>query len=143
MAAAWPATLPTGFLTGFTGRQRAAIVRSEMDVGLPKLRRRATYAWDELDGELFCTRAQVEALRLFYRETLAGGTQRFVLNSPIDLRTYEGRFREPPEVSFVGGNYFRARLSLDLFETGSLRVQAFWPDGTPITWPDGTEAFWP
>lgn len=143
MAAAWPAILPTGFLNGFAARQKSAIVRSEMDVGLPKLRRRATYTWDELDGEIFCTRAQAEALRLFYRETAAAGTQRFTIVSPVDLAIYDGRFREPPELSHVGGSYFRARLALDLFQTGILSVPALWPDGVQMLWPDGTEVMWP
>lgn len=141
--AAWPSILPQGFLRGFTVKLRDSVLRSSMDVGPDKVRRRVTYTAADATGQIICTEAQVLALEHFYLDTTSNGTVRFSMNSPHTGQPRECRFLEPPEVSWVGGNIFQATLKLELFDTATVLHNAIWPSGDNIIWPSGDNMLWP
>jgi hypothetical protein len=141
--AAWPAILPQGFLRGFVVQPKDSVLRTQMDVGPDKLRRRVSYYGLDVTGEIMCSQAQVEALELFYLETTKSGTRYFTMITPHTDRTYEARFMEPPETRWVGGNAYQVALKLEMFDTSSFIDNAVWPDGDNWIWPDGDNAVWP
>lgn len=141
--AAWPSILPQGFLRGFTVKVRNSVLRTQMDVGPDKVRRRVTYTAEDVTGQLMCTEAQAQALDLFYRETTRSGTERFTINAPHFGLPREARFLEPPEMSWVGGNLYQCKLSLELFDTARFQDNAIWPGGDNMIWPSGDNMMWP
>lgn len=141
--AAWPASLPQGFLRGFKVRPVDNVLRTEMDVGLAKVRRRSTYTALEVEGEIVCTQSQVEALELFYLETTKSGTERFSIQAPHTDRIMDARFREPPQFGWIGGLIFQCSISLELTITSLSSSNAIWPEGDAWIWPDGSRAIWP
>lgn len=141
--AAWPAILPQGFLRGFTVKLRDSVLRTSMDVGPDKVRRRVTYTAADATGQIICTEAQVLALEHFYMSTTANGTVRFSMKAPHHGQPRDARFLEPPEVSWLGGNVFQCTLKLELFDTAVFADNAIWPSGDNWVWPDGQNAVWP
>ena len=91
----------------------------------------------------FKAEAQAQALDLFYRETTVSGTVRFTINAPHFGTQRDARFLESPEFSWVGGNLYQCKLSLELFDTQTFLHNAIWPDGNNIVWPDGVNMIWP
>jgi hypothetical protein len=141
--AAWPAILPQGFLRGFSVKPQDSVLRTQMDVGPDKLRRRVTYSGLDVTGEIICSQAQVEALELFYLETTRSGTTYFTMATPHTDRTYEARFSEPPEVVWRGGNVYQCAIKLEMYDTSSISDNAVWPDGDNMVWGDGDNWIWP
>lgn len=76
--AAWPASLPQDPLAPeYSERGGGNVVRTQMDVGPPKLRRRYTGEITEYAIGLYLTQAQVATLETFYTTTLVHGTTAF------------------------------------------------------------------
>jgi hypothetical protein len=140
--AAWPAILPQGFLRGFSVQPKDSVLRTQMDVGPNKLRRRVTYSGLDISGEIICSQSQVEALEIFYLETTRSGTQWFTMRTPHHDRDYEARFLEPPETVWRGGNVFQISIKLEMFDISSILDNAVWPDGDNMIWPDGDNWVW-
>lgn len=115
MAELWPASLPqvpVGDSVSYTPWENS--IRSQMDAGAHKLRRRFTAVGDDVTLALICTRDQVEALQEFYETTL-----KTVL--PFTWRHFrkpnwpqtDYRFKNPPKFSPAGGAMWRAELELE------------------------------
>lgn len=113
--AAWPAGLPQKPLAdGFTESPVPNVVRSDMDVGPAKMRRRYTAAVRVYNMELLLTTSQVATLEAFYRTTLAEV-------DPFDWTDHRTgaaasyRFRSPPSYSEAGApGYWRTTLDLEV-----------------------------
>jgi hypothetical protein len=96
MPAIWPPPLPQGFLDGSnTETAENNLLRSEMDVGPPKVRRRTTAGAGMLEGIVFMTQAQHTLFLQFWRSTLRSGALAF------QLATTLLRFKEPPSWTTV------------------------------------------
>jgi hypothetical protein len=94
---AWPASLPQ--LVAVAGYQESPpelALRSQMDAGPAKLRRRFTAGVRPLAVRLDLDAAQVETLDTFYVTTLAGGALRFDWVDPRNQGAAELRFVRPP-----------------------------------------------
>ena len=90
------------------------VVRTEMDAGPAKLRRRFTAAVRPLKGRIEITRAQAATLETFYVTTLAGGALPFDWTSPRTLETVSMRFVSPPRVGILKGTVWFADLDLEI-----------------------------
>jgi hypothetical protein len=92
MPITWPAGLPQYFDgTSFTEARQSGALRSPMDAGPAKLRRRFTAVSVNLDGTMLLEPAQAALLETFHRLTLAEGT-----------------------LAFVAGPHWRATLQLEI-----------------------------
>jgi hypothetical protein len=115
--ASWPGTLPD-FVTidGFQETIPSNVIRSGMDTGPPKLRRRATSAPRPINCTQILTAAQVADLETFYMTTLTGGTQQFTWKNPrTGGAVTTMRFVDPPSwVSAGGGGYYEASYKLEI-----------------------------
>jgi hypothetical protein len=112
MGAPWPNTLPD-FLesNSFNYEMGNNSIRTEMEVGLAKTRKRYTKQIDKLTSTMQITRTQYDTLVNFYQVTLSGGNLAFTFTDPLTLVATDYRFLSPPSIRAIGGNYFTASLN--------------------------------
>lgn len=111
----WPGTLPPRLLVSNYQEQPPDIVlRTEMDVGPPKLRRRTTAGIRPVIGRIFCTKAQVATLDTFYVTTCASGSLSFDWTHPRTGAAATYLFRKPPSWKPEHGDGWWVDLQLDM-----------------------------
>ena len=105
---AWPATLPDELLMrGYSESMADNTLRTGMDVGPAKLRRRATTATYPIAGQQIMDATELGYLKTFYGTTLLSGSRRFSWTDPIGGGAIELRFTSPPSWGAAGGlNYW-------------------------------------
>jgi len=111
----WPTTLPQQlFVTGYNQSFADTTIKSEMDAGPAKIRRRFTAGVEPVSGTMIMTETQLSTLATFYNTTLLGGSLRFSWTKPPAHTTAcEMRFTAPPSWTKVEGE-FEAQLSLEV-----------------------------
>lgn len=111
----WPITLPTApLMDRFRETPPDNVLRTEMETGPAKLRRRTTAGVRVLALTYLLSAEQVADLDAFYKTTLYGGALAFSFTHPREGGTVSCRFREPPVYTPVNGNYYRATLNLEV-----------------------------
>ena len=111
--AAWPGTLPTIFqVQGFKEDGADNLIRSSMDVGPAKVRRRTTTNVRNHAGSMWLTDTQYSALRTFFETTVSYGSQSFTMDD-VHGTNRDFRFVKPPEYSSIGPGYWEVKLSLE------------------------------
>jgi len=88
-------------------------IRSNMETGPDKIRRRSTAAIRPISFMLFLTEDQIDILDDFYVTTLYSGSLSFNLVHPRTGATVEARFVQPPEYS-AEETMHRASCSLEI-----------------------------
>ncbi len=111
---AWPGILPAVPLLGHRETAPDMVVRTEMDAGPAKLRRRFTAGVRPLEVALVLSEAQVAALDNFYVGDLAGGALSFDHFVPRTGAQAKLRFVAPPEYELAAPSIWRARLRLEV-----------------------------
>jgi hypothetical protein len=117
MSATWPAGLPQATeIDGYSETQPSLALRSAMETGPAKLRRRASSGPVRIEGTMLLVAAQTETLVAFWRDTLAGGALAFDWTHPRTGLAVQMRFTAPPELRHEadGGGLWRARLALEI-----------------------------
>ena len=100
MAQPWPGSIPQNVnLGGFGLEVGETLIRTEMETGPTKVRRRFTDSVDAVACSMWLTLAQYTTFRNFYDVTLNGGAERFEFTDPITEVLTEYRFKTPPHVS--------------------------------------------
>ncbi|MEY2653820.1 MAG: hypothetical protein RLZZ524_848 [Pseudomonadota bacterium] len=112
--ASWPVSLPQALLqSGFGETLPDTALRTEMDAGPAKLRRRTSAAVRPVSGALLLTASQAADLETFYVDTLEGGTLDFTWTDPRTESACTFRFTAPPSLAPVSGALWRASISLE------------------------------
>jgi hypothetical protein len=111
----WPDTLPQQLLVdGYSQSLADTTIKSEMDAGPAKVRRRYTAGVEPVSGMMLLTETQLGTLRTFYEDTLLGGSLRFSWTKPPAHSTAcEMRFTAPPSWTGKKGLY-EIQLSLEI-----------------------------
>ncbi len=113
--ASWPAELPQDVLRkGYEEAFPDVTVRTEMDVGPAKVRRRYTAGVSPFSAPILMTRAQVAVLKIFHVTTLLGGSLPFDFEHPRELVTVTFRFLSPPRIMALRGDWWQATLDLEI-----------------------------
>lgn len=100
----WPKELPQIMrLEGLSGKLRTAVVRTDMDAGPQKTRRRYTVAQKDFSGSVVVTEAQRQILETWYEKILGNGALRFVMTDPQTLEPAEFRFLEDYSEEAIDG----------------------------------------
>jgi hypothetical protein len=86
------------------------LVRTTMDTGPYKTRKRFTKQLDKMSVRMVITKSQYPTFRTFYDVTLASGSLAFRFNNPLTGVEQSYKFNETPSVSSIGGDY----LTLDM-----------------------------
>lgn len=113
----WPASLPLDpLIAGYdeTLAPGTNVLRSPMDAGPAKTRRRFTAAVRPLSISLALTRAQVAILDAFVDETLAGGALPFVFTHPRTQAPVTMRVIPPIGARPSSGQDWIAPLKLEI-----------------------------
>ena len=98
----WPPDVPNCLsLDTYLEERQPLVIRSPVDSGPHKLRRRYTKPVVGIIGNIFCKKDELEKLWDFFDVTLQGGTQEFENTNPIDGKTYTYRFLQPPRLTSV------------------------------------------
>jgi hypothetical protein len=113
---AWPSTLPQAlFLAGYSGTFPNVMIKSDMDAGPPKVRRRLTANIEPVMGKVILSTAQLATFTTFFNDTLAGGSLRFSWTKPpAHSIACEMRFSEAPTYTKVSDDDFEMSMSLEV-----------------------------
>lgn len=107
MAQSWPITLQQLLSEANFGYEISdTAVRTDMDVGPQKVRRRFTRPVNFLTGSIYLTIAQYSIFYTFYNTTLNGGVLPFEFLHPVTKELKEWRFKGGARVSSIGGGNF-------------------------------------
>lgn len=110
----WPATLrDTLEAAGFSQSARPNSIRTNIEAGLDKVRRRYTSPTILVNGSMILTHAQYVTMEYFYNTDLQGGVNRFKFKDPATDIIYEYRMISPPKYNSIGGPYYRVSLEME------------------------------
>ena len=114
MGTAWPGTLPDYLLLeNSAGAFGDNTIRSKMDAGPAKLRRRSTAMPDTYTGSQILTSSQLADLETFYKTTLVGGSLTITWKHPRSRAACDMRFLSPPTWA-PRGKYWIATYQLEI-----------------------------
>lgn len=112
--ATWPFTLPQTFAAGGDYQEipGTTALRTTMDAGITKIRRRQTRAESRVQGSILLTTAQAAQFMFFYETTLKGGSLSFSgsLTRGGTLQNYF--FPEEPTIQHLGGDIYQLNMRL-------------------------------
>lgn len=109
MAVAWPSTLQELLNEASFGLEVGdTVLRSEMDYGPQKVRRRFTKGIDTFQASINLTTEQYTFFYTFFNTTLNGGVLPFTFKHPITKVDCDFRFKGPPKIMSIGGGNFQA-----------------------------------
>ncbi len=112
--AAYPATLPAPLLGTFSESPPDNIIRTSMDTGYAKIRRRTTAKARDLSYSLMLTAAQVTTLDTFYVTTTNSGADEFTYSHPRTGASHKARFTAPPQYQNVDKDIYSASVSIEI-----------------------------
>lgn len=109
----WPDSLPdTLLMDGLSAKRNSGVIRTKMDAGPNKARRRYTASSKTFSGKMLLTESQRLALHYFFHNELADGVLRFNFTDPQTLEVGEFRFTDDYTENSVGG-WFEVSMSLE------------------------------
>jgi len=83
MAEAWPATVPDGFMeSGYSYKAQSGVIRTNMDTGPAKVRRRFTAVPKNHKGNIILTKAQFATWESWFENVIIFGTLSFTMTNP-------------------------------------------------------------
>jgi hypothetical protein len=109
----WPNTLPKALIEGYAETPANNVLRTQMDVGPAKTRRRTFANVRNLTINLLLSSAQWTALDNFYDVETLSGSLPFDMPHPRTNVTGNFRFVSPPQLSALSSNYFKIAVSLE------------------------------
>jgi hypothetical protein len=131
-ASTWPIGLPQIFLIdGFAqGLANKNLIRSQMDVGPAKLRRRSTAATRPMQGSMDMTDDQIQILMDFMDEIEGGALPFYFPAQPPFVGTYLVRFGdELPQWDWFAPHTWKVDIKLEILPGAP---EPFVPIGPPI-----------
>lgn len=109
----WPPMLPCPLMDGYSDGVQPNVIRSDMDVGPQKLRRRSTADTVNISFNLLLKSSDVSVLDAFYRVETKSGTLPFNFVHPRTKQTVECRFLSAPSYGSRSG-WYSANISLEV-----------------------------
>lgn len=91
----WPFSCPRSWVR----MPKPSLVRSSVEDGYPKVRRRFTKSWDEYQAEWLLDWGDEQALIDFFTTDCQDGAYPFYLENPYDEQPILVRWKEPPSVT--------------------------------------------
>lgn len=111
--AVFPDTLPLISLDGLEEKIQDVCVRTAMESGPAKVRRRFTAASVFISGQLVLSTSQLSVFDSFFRDSVAMGSLPFYWKHPRSLEPCLCRFSSPPVYSCSAGVWF-VRLEIEI-----------------------------
>ena len=91
----WPSDIPQSFQqSGFSDEPMGGVIRTDMDTGYAKVRRRFTSVTDMWSGTMVMTTTELATFKSFFKNTIKYGSLRFNFPDQYNLSgpTVEARF---------------------------------------------------
>lgn len=112
---AWPATLPAAPLaSGFSEMLADNLLRSEMEMGPAKTRRRTSAGVRTLEAQYILSAAQTAILRGFFENDVKAGALAFDYTHPVTSVTVAARFAAPPVFAALNGRYYKVSVKIEV-----------------------------
>ena len=109
----WPELLPGSLLAaGFSKQPQSNVLRTAMDAGPQKARRRYTARAVNFSGRMILDSAELAVFEQFFHIALADGVLRFNFADPLTLQKAQFRFTSDYIVNETGG-LFEVALELE------------------------------
>lgn len=119
MPETWPLTLPQSpLISGFELIKRPNTIRSDVDVGRAKVRRRYTKKMEDMQCSFLMTQEQWNIFDAFFETTLNGGVNTFNFTHPWTGETLELRSADAPK-SKPASLYIMVTWSLEIMNYGT------------------------
>ncbi len=113
--AVWPASLPqTPLLRGFSQGLEDNLLRTEMDAGKDKVRRRFTAGIKPVRASTILTTTQKDTLITFYETTINDGADEWDWTDHLNGGTVQYRFLSPPDIRRLSGTKWEAAMQLEI-----------------------------
>lgn len=113
--ASWPITLPPITTPdGYSETTPDVLLRTNMDAGPAKVRRRFTAGVRPITISHVLTAAEVDILDTFVVTTIEGGALTFTMDDPRTQVTKTFRLIEQPTYTGVGGDNYQVSLKLEI-----------------------------
>ncbi len=113
VAIEWPSQLPIPKIDGLSAQYERATIRTEMDAGPAKTRRRFTAVPKSFTCSLILREDKRALLDAFYKDSLGFGTLRFLMKNPQTGNKETFRMKEPPSENGNDGGLWDVTLSLE------------------------------
>lgn len=111
----WPTELPQSpLLDNYDETFQQEFIRSEMDAGPVKQRRRFSASSTHIRASLIVTSSQLDDLRFFYDIDILGGSLAFSWVHPRTSEAVSMRFVSPYSISPISGNIYRVTMELEI-----------------------------
>jgi len=111
----WPATLPQCLeVAGYGTAMADTMLRTAMDAGPAKVRRRFTAGVRPVVGRITVTAAQLATLKTFFTDSTLSGAIRFAWTDPETGDAVEMRFTQPPSWTAYGASQYLVALGLEI-----------------------------
>lgn len=111
--AVWPSTLPKPNPDGYQEVMPSNTIRSEMDVGPAKVRKRATSATTKYRLNFEMDNTDVNTLETFFTTTINDGVDTFTMDDPRNGTSETFRIVSPPETVALTGVWFRVSVNME------------------------------
>lgn len=106
--AVWPGTLPSPIVSNYADTPVSAFIRTDMESGTARQRRRFTATPHRLTASWMLTSVQMAAFKSFFESTINFGTDWFTMSIDVGagITAYDCRFTAPYQANFLGiGNW--------------------------------------
>ena len=114
MGEPWPGNINNCWtIAGYAEVDRPVVIRSEMEAGAPKVRRRFTKQITMINASVTLTIAEVAAFKAWFRTVLQGGVKRFDFTLPTEQAVSELRFISPPAFTPITDKHFNCEMELE------------------------------
>lgn len=110
----WPITLPAPALNTLEESPPDNTIRTTMDKGADKVRRRTTANIRPISFSMMLTEAQTEILDDFYTADTFSGSEAFDYTHPRTGAAVQARFVNPPNYAEREGQVYAAAVSLEI-----------------------------
>lgn len=110
----WPSTLPAPKVGSYKENPPKLTLRTEMEQGPAKVRKRFTAGVRMLSFTLCLTKAEVEILDDFFVDDVASGALSFDYSHPRTAVACKARITKEPQYTGVDPDYYEAQIELEI-----------------------------
>lgn len=110
----FPATLPAPLVSGFSETLPDNTIRTAMDMGPAKLRRRTTANVGKMGVSYLLTSAQLDILIAFYQTDTGGGILPFTFTHPRTAASLSCRFTQVVSSTTSDGINYAVTIQLEI-----------------------------
>lgn len=114
----WPTYLPAPLRNGFEINPEDPILRTQMDAGPDRVRRRFTAIPSRLPVSWKFTEAQLALFEAWHKLSMLDGSAWFTVNLPngLGVSALDARFTKPPKKALLSGKNWNVSAELEVRE---------------------------